>query len=70
MDTHGLALDNVHTSCGLPLSAEQRQLLAGGVKLMRLAPPTCRACLAAEHRDGLTVPWYFKAAQPGAILPR
>lgn len=70
MDVHGLALDNLRTSCGLPLSAEQRQLVAGGVRLIRLALPTCRACLAAEHRTGLTVPWYFKATQPGAILPR
>lgn len=63
MDTHGLALDNLHTSCGLPLGPEQRQLVASGVRLIRLSLPTCHACLTAEHRDGLTVPWYFKAAQ-------
>jgi hypothetical protein len=74
MDTHGLALDNLRTSCGLPLSAEQRQLVASGVKLLRLTAPTCRACLAAENRNGAT-PWYAKslpgygAGHPRSALP-
>jgi hypothetical protein len=68
--THGLALNDHYTSCGLPLARSQLVALARQPRLLRIIPPTCLACLAAEHRDGATVPWYFKVPAEPAAVPR